>query len=239
MLERIGGMTPDLLLVDTTGIDNPGFTQSEIKMLSEFDRIIRANPNKRVIVSLFSTNIRAIARLCEIANFADRPVDYYGTSMAFSFEEFGLARNDQSKFNGKPVVFVTGCQAEPFSVLPRLARHNKRHPIFLHQGDDIVIVAARHIPSSAKRIDEMLGLLRFMIGSDAVITAADRPNLHVSGHGSFGDIAAAIAAVKPTYVAGIHNSHAFRARISDAISAAKLSSEVVPLVAKNGETIEI
>lgn len=236
-LKRIGGLMPHLLLVDATGINNEGFTPSAIPMLSEVDQIIRANPDKRIILSTFSSNIKAIACICELANHAGRPIEYFGSSMAFSFEAFNILASDQKQFNGKPLVLVTGCQAEPGSVLPSIARGDRLAPIRLFDND-IVIIPARGLASSVERIEEMLTNLRFLLDDGQVITPLERPSLHISGHGSFGDIAQAIAAINPAMVVGIHNSPSQCRLTRHLLSAAKLPA-VSAVQAKNGETISI
>ena len=100
------------------------------------------------------------------------------------------------------MVIAGGSQGEPLSAMARIAAG--RHRDVSVDAGDLVIYSARMIPGNEKRIGAMIDQL-LIAGAD-VVTQADAP-VHVSGHGSAGDLAQLIEWVRPRYLIPIHGEY--------------------------------
>ncbi len=210
-LEEIGQQGVDLMYVDNLNAHAPGFTPEETNAVRGVAEVI-ARSKGRVIVAMFASNIDRLGTLASTAWEFGRPIFFAGGSMLFSQElaysrGYELRRGDESM--DRPVVFVTGCQAEEWSVLDREFRG--RPPLWLHDGD-MVVFSSRAIPGNEDSVKSLVEKLAER-GCGTVLHEGEMAKLglsssdritesfvHVSGHGSAEDIRLAMRLVRPKRV---------------------------------------
>ncbi len=218
-----GGYTTDLatlreltrggvlaMLGDSTNADQPGRTQTEAVVRETLDHLFAQAKGERIIIATFSS---MLARLQEIINLAQkhgRRVTLTGRSLV---ENVGLARElgyldapDHLIVDARAdvrreelVVLATGSQGEPRSALNKMAEGTHRQ-VRVGNGDTIIISGGT-IPGNEEDVGRMINKL-FEQGANVIY--GPMATVHVSGHGSRGDMRAMLEAVKPRYLIPVH-----------------------------------
>jgi ribonuclease J len=212
-LEEIGRQGIDLMYIDNLNAHAAGYTAEETNALQGVGEVI-AHAKGRVVVAMFASNLDRLAILASAARDFGRPTFFEGASM-LSAHGFAFSRGYDLPPGGEPmdrsVIFVTGCQAEPYSVLDREFNGKGRPPLWLHGGDTVVF-SSRVIPGNeevvgklVKRVHER-GCTSVLHEGEAAklgLTPSDRiveKFVHVSGHGSAEDVRLAMKIVRPKRV---------------------------------------
>lgn len=151
-----------LLLADSTNVENPGHSLPERQVHDDLDAIF-SEVKGRIIIALFSSHIRRIRTVLELARKYRRSVLVSGRSLSTNIEkavELGLLEQPDNLYSeaagfpeldpGQTVVLATGTQGEALSALARIARGEHRQ-LSLHEGDT-VIMSSRVIPGNARAI---------------------------------------------------------------------------------------
>lgn len=199
---RIVHMTTDLFNAHVAG-----FTPPEEVAIAGIEEVTRGTSD-RVLIASFSTNLARLTALRDVAYRLNRPVEFDGSSMRFMAS--WLPRSDcmSPSRERPPVVFVTGCQGEPGSVLWKAVNHSQPRSII--GAGDTVIISARTIGNEDRVRPVIQGLLTR--GAQVVVHEGEisklgisHPNLreacvHVSGHGAAGDLQLALRCVRPARV---------------------------------------
>jgi ribonuclease J len=210
-LEEIGQQGVDLMYIDNLNAHAPGFTPEETDAVRGVAEVI-AHSKGRVIVAMFASNIDRLGTLASVARDFGQATFFEGRSMLFS-QEIAFSRGYELMRGGdsmnRPVVFVTGCQAEEWSVLDRESRG--RPPLWLRDGDT-VIFSSRAIPGNEEKLNSLVGKL---VGRGCAVVLHEgevaklnlQPHerltekfVHVSGHASAEDIRLAMKLVRPKRV---------------------------------------
>lgn len=196
----------DLLVLDVMNAKSPitGQTPHEQQVVNQIEQIVnKIPPGQRVVVSLFSTNIDRMRAVIEIGGKARRKVSLYGRGMKTVYEvgqQLGLLSDlPEAPINGR-LLIVTGCQAEPRSVLDRWAKGEKDDEI--GRGvctNDHIIFSSRPIPGN----ERVNGLIKQLKRHGAMVYC-DPLRLHVSGHGHLEDMMSVIQCLQPKKVLPIH-----------------------------------
>ncbi len=207
---RLGDEGVDLLLVDSTNAEVPGFTTPERDIAPVLDRIF-GQAEKRVIVASFASHVHRIQQVLDTAAAHGRKVAFVGRSMV---RNMGVAGDlgyltvpagllvDVKELDGLPddqiVLVCTGSQGEPMSALSRIA--NRDHVIRVGDGDT-VILASSLIPGNENAVYRVInGLTRW--GAKVVHKA--NALVHVSGHASAGELLYVFNIVRPSNVMPVH-----------------------------------
>jgi ribonuclease J len=218
-----GGYTTDLatlreltrggvlaMLGDSTNADRPGRTETEQVVRETLDQLFAQAKGQRIIIATFAS---LLARLQEIINLADkhgRRVMLTGRSLV---ENIGLARElgylevpegliVDARERARPeelLILATGSQGEPRSALNKMADGNHRQ-IKVGHGDTIIISGGT-IPGNEEDVSRMINKL-FERGANVIY--GSMATVHVSGHGSQGDMRAMLETVKPSYLIPVH-----------------------------------
>jgi ribonuclease J len=209
-LARLGDEGVDLLLVDSTNAEVPGFTTPERDIAAVLDTVF-AQATKRVIVASFASHVHRVQQVLDAAVRHHRKVAFVGRSMV---RNMGLARDlgyldvpagllvDVKALDDLPddqiVLVCTGSQGEPMSALSRIA--NRDHVIRVGEGDT-VILASSLIPGNENPVYRVInGLSRW--GAKVVHKA--NALVHVSGHASAGELLYVYNIVRPSNVMPVH-----------------------------------
>jgi len=207
---RLGAEGVDLLMVDSTNAEVPGFVTSEREIAPVLDRVF-AQAERRIIVACFASHIHRVQQVLAAAQAHGRKVAFVGRSMV---RNMGVARDlgylrvpaglvvDVKQVDDLPpsevALISTGSQGEPMSALSRMA--NRDHPIRVVEGDT-VILASSLIPGNENDVFRVVnGLTRW----GARVVHKSNALVHVSGHASAGELLYVFNLVKPRNVMPVH-----------------------------------
>jgi ribonuclease J len=199
------------VLGDSTNADRPGWTPGEVTVRPAFDALLASAP-RRVLVTLFSSNVQRMQLLCDLARRHRRRVAFVGSSMvghAAVAEELGLldlpvglrvdAETAMSLPPEQALFLVTGSQGEPTSALARIAV-GKHREVEIGEGDR-VIHAARAIPGSQKAIGRMVNHL---LRRGAEVVDETQTGVHVSGHAAADELRLVLHLLRPRFLVPVH-----------------------------------
>ena len=207
---RIGDQGVDLLMVDSTNAEVPGFVASERDIEPVLDSVfLRADG--RIIVASFASHVHRIQQIIDMAALHGRRVALVGRSMV---RNMGVARDlgllkvpaglmvTVDELAGLPddetVLICTGSQGEPMAVLSRIA--NRDHPISVGPQDTVVL-ASSLIPGNENSVNRVVnGLSRL----GAHVVHKGNALVHVSGHAAAGELRYLYNVVKPRNVMPVH-----------------------------------
>lgn len=171
---------------------------------------IYASANGRIIVSLFSSDLRKIQRIIDISlthkkriaiigRRAQRIVDIAIQNGYLNIPESSLVNlryvDDKNKNDDKDIVcLVTGNRHEPFFMLQRMCKKTDR---LIHiSPQDTVILMTPPVPGTEKMAARTLDIL---YRSDAQVMVVDK-RLLTSAHATAEEIKMMINLLKPTYI---------------------------------------
>jgi ribonuclease J len=234
------------LLSDSTNVERPGLTGGEDDVLPAFEEVL-ARTRGRVLVSCFATSIPRVQRVAELAVRARRPVAFLGRRMVDNAEvaiDLGLLRLSEAvriapaslggdEAGDRAVVFVSGSQGEPMSALSMVALGEHRD-LAVGPGDTVVL-SARAIPGNERTVSRLISNL-FRLGCDVVHPGTAK--VHVSGHGSQGDLVELLRRVRPRYLVPVHGEYRMLAQHARLAAAAGLPADRV-LLAEDGDVVSL
>ena len=209
-MARLGDAGVDLLMVDSTNAEVPGFVPSESDIMPVLDAIfLRAEG--RIIVASFASHVHRIQQIIDMAALHGRKIAFVGRSMVRNMttaSDLGFLNipggmlvasdNLPNLPDDEAVLICTGSQGEPMAVLSRIA--NRDHPISVGPADT-VILASSLIPGNENAVNRVInGLAR--LGAHVVHKA--NALVHVSGHAAAGELRYVYNVVKPRNVLPVH-----------------------------------
>lgn len=196
------------LLTDSLGSERPGFTPSEQVVGETLEKEISQCSGKFLFTTQ-SSNIARIQLAIEIALKHGRKIAIFGRSMDQNMEEsvkLGYMRFPREAIildrdlrrvpRTRQFLIVAGAQGQEGSALSRIANDDHK---FVHIEDgDTVVFSADPIPGSEHNINAVIEQL---YRRGARVAYSDiMEDLHVSGHGSQGDLMLMLSAVNPKYI---------------------------------------
>ncbi|GAA3383312.1 ribonuclease J [Cryptosporangium minutisporangium] len=242
---RLGQEGVDLLLIDSTNAEVPGFTISERDLIPAIETVFRTAP-RRIIVSSFASHVHRIQQVLDAAAAHGRKVAFVGRSMV---RNMGIARDlgylkvpdglivDPKQLAELPdehiVLVCTGSQGEPMAALSRMANRD-HHQVRIGPGDT-VLLASSLIPGNENAIYRVInGLTRW----GATVVHKGNARVHVSGHASAGELVYCYNIIKPRNVMPVHGEwRHLRANADLAIATGVPEDRVV--VAEDGLVVDL
>ncbi len=231
------------LLSDSTNVEQPGRTAGEDAVVPAFEEVL-GRTRGRVLVSCFATSIPRMQRVADLAVQAHRPVAFLGRRMVDNAEvalDLGLLRLSESaritpgsisgEAGDRAVVFVSGSQGEALSALSMISIGEHRD-VAAGPGDTVVL-SARAIPGNERTVSRLISNL-YRLGCDVVHPGTAK--VHVSGHGSQGDLVELLRAARPRYLVPVHGEYRMLAQHARLAAAAGLGADRV-LVAEDGDVL--
>ena len=234
-----------LLLSDSTGAENPGYTRSEREVGAALHRIIEDAP-QRVIVASFSSHIHRVQQVCDAAVDNGRKVIVTGRSM---IKNTGIARelgflhiddgNILDAYDGndipaeKVVILCTGSQGEPLSALARMA--NGDHRTVSIQAGDTVVISASPVPGNEKAVSRVIN--RLCKAGAQVFDRAVAP-VHVSGHAAAEELKLMLTMCQPRHFIPVHGETRHLVAHSRLAQSVGMRAEDVYIL-DNGDCLEI
>ena len=243
-LARLGDEGIDLLLVDSTNAEVPGYLASERDIATVLDRVF-AGARGRVIVASFASHIHRVQQVLDAAASHGRRVAFVGRSMVRNMNvarDLGyldvpggmLVKSDALPDlpDDEAVLVCTGSQGEPMAVLSRIA--NRDHAIEIGPGDTVVL-ASSLIPGNENSVNRVInGLTR----QGATVVHQGNAKVHVSGHASAGELLTFYNILRPKNVMPVHGEwrHLW-ANAALAKQTGVLDQNIV--IAENGSIIDL
>jgi ribonuclease J len=234
------------LFADSTNVDRPGVTGSELDVAGAFEEIF-TSASGMLVVAAFSSSIHRVQVLVRLAERFGRKVAFVGRGMVQNSEiairlgyltiPAGLQIRESDVPTLPPadvLCIATGSQGEPRSALARIAIDDHRH-VKLGQGDTVVL-SARAIPGNEKAIGRVIDHVTRR--GAQVITEATR-HVHVSGHGSEEELKLVLSLLQPRFFVPVHGEFRHLAqhrRVAERVTRGA-RHPVAVVVAENGDIL--
>ena len=198
-----------VMLSDSTNSEKSDWTDPEKRIRNRLYDIMSSNPDKRIIISTFSSNIGRIEGIINAAERLGRPVIFDGRSLigtlimakeknciSFNEENIHEAMDHRAVNDKNAVIVVTGSQGETTAVLSRIARGE--HPMIKIKPDDMIIFSSRTIPGNENDMERLLNNL-IQNGVKHIVR-----NVHTSGHANAQELKLMARLVHPDYIIPVH-----------------------------------
>lgn len=234
----------DLLMVDSTNAEIPGFVPPERDIGVVLQRVFAA-ASGRIIVASFASHVHRIQQVIDAAAANNRMVALVGRSMVKNqtiAAELGylkipggvlVAADEIDELPDNRIVIIsTGSQGEPMSALSRMA--NGDHNISLG-ATDTVVLASSLIPGNETSVNHLINRI---IRQGAMVIHKGNANVHVSGHAAAGELLQLFNAVKPKFVMPVHGERRHQVangRLAELAGIAKANV----VLADNGDVVEV
>ncbi len=205
------------LFQDSTNVDRPGYTPSELAVRPRLDEIFTHAPRK-LFIACFSSSIHRIKLALEMAHQHGRKIAIVGRSMMESTEiaqDLGYFDLPDGIFihpgqikelpAEKVMVLISGTQGEPMSALSRAAVDTHKHARI--EPGDTVVLSSRIIPGNEKAIYRVIDHLYRRNAQVIYDDGSSRNPIHVSGHASQEELKLLINLVRPKYFIPIHGEY--------------------------------
>lgn len=200
------------LMCDSTNVIRPGFTMSERTVGKTIDHIFSENPEHRIIIATFASNVDRVQQIINSAYKYGRKVVIEGRSMvniittANNLGYINIPENtliDISMMNNYPdnklVLITTGSQGESMAALSRMAASIHRK-VTIKPGDAIIL-SSTPIPGNEKAVAKVINELS-MKGANVIYQ-----DTHVSGHACQEEIKLIYSLIKPKYAIPVHGEY--------------------------------
>ncbi len=203
------------LLTDSLGSERRGFTPSEQVIGETLEKELSMCSGKFLFTTQ-SSNISRIQLAIEVALKHGRKIAFLGRSIDQNTEaslKLGYMRfpremvvRDRDLKRLPPVkqfLVVAGAQGQPGSALSRIANDGHRF-VHIEEGDSVVF-SADPIPGNENSVS---GLIDQLYRKGARVAYSNiMEDLHVSGHGSQGDLMLMLSAIGPRYILPIGGTY--------------------------------
>lgn len=212
---EIGNQGVTLLCCESTNVERPGFTPSEKKVGRSLDGILYQNPQRRVIIATFSSNVHRVQQIINASAAHGRKVAVTGRSMVNIVKtaiELGYMNvpdgtlidiNELKRYKDNQLTIVTtGSQGEPMSALYRMAFSD--HDKVELGPNDLVVISANPIPGNEKLVGKIINEL-FRKGVKVLYDAL--ADVHVSGHACQEELKLMHALTKPKFFMPVHGEY--------------------------------
>lgn len=242
---RLGEQGIDLLMVDSTNAEVPGFVKPETSIGPALDRAF-AEATRKIIVASFSSHVHRVQQVVDAAHKFGRKVVFVGRSMVRNMSiaadlgylhipENTVVDLKQAKDiqDDKLVYMCTGSQGEPMAALGRIADGSHRD-ITVNEFDT-VILASSLIPGNEHEVYKVINKL---VQLGARVINKDNAAIHVSGHCNEGELLYLYNIVKPKCAMPIHGEH--RHLVANGLIAVKTGVDPNNVVlAEDGDVVDL
>ena len=214
-LGEIGKKGVLLLMCESTNAERPGHTPSEKKVGKSLEYIFTANPDKRIVIATFSSNVHRVQQIINVSARHGRKVAITGRSMlniVGAAVELGYMSvpegvlidvSEIKRYKSEQITLITtGSQGEPMSALYRMAFGD--HAQITLGPQDLVVLSSSAIPGNEKLVGKIINELSkngVSVLHDAVV------EVHVSGHACQEELKLLQALIKPKYFMPVHGEY--------------------------------
>ncbi len=232
-----------LLLMDSTGIDRPGWTVSESHVVKNIDEIVK-KVGGRVIIATFASQVERIIEFIKIAAKYEKKIVIEGRSMKNNvaiIKQLNLVNLDHiipiEEMDTVPphkiMVIATGAQGEEFAALMRIA--NQSHKNIRLNDTDTIILSSSVIPGNERAVTKLKdNLYRH---NAKIITYLDS-DVHASGHGKRGELEWIHRQIPYQFFMPVHGYH-FMLKMHAELARTLGADPKNIIVPDNGSVVEI
>ncbi len=229
------------ILADSTNIYVNERSYDEDQVIEEFKKVF--STSKRVLVTLFSSNIHRIQSIINVAKLNNRVVLAHGRSIR-SYCEAALKTNNlkdagnvlyidptSEQYNDpSAIILLTGCQGDFRGSFRRvLIGEDKKVKL---SSDDTILLSSKAIPGNEKKISYIIG--KGMKYTKNIFTDKDL-KIHVSGHACKKDLKELYDIINPNWVIPIHGEMSFLREHKNFIL--KTFKNINPIMINNNDSL--
>ncbi|MDE5618785.1 MAG: ribonuclease J, partial [Clostridia bacterium] len=207
-----GGVT--LMLGESTNVEKPGTTISERKVGETLESVFITNPDERIIIATFASNVNRLQQIINICERHKRKIVFNGRSMV-NISQMAMQLDilkakpdtiiqpeEMHKHPANKICLITtGSQGEPMSALTRMASGDDKIQV---GKKDIVVISSQPIPGNEKLVYTVINNL-YRCGAKVLYGALS--DLHVSGHACQDELKLMLALVKPKFFIPVHGEY--------------------------------
>lgn len=236
-----------LLLMDSTNVDNPGFSTPEKLVCKNLEEIIK-NTKRRLIIGTFASQLERIIAIIESAEKYGKKVVVEGRSMKQNIEiaialgklkvkkETIVSVEDIENYPpDRMIVLATGAQGDEFAALMRMS--NKSHKYMKISKRDTVLLSSSIIPGNERSVQKLKDNLA-RLGAKIIHYRTSDVYIHSTGHGNRGELEWIHKKIRPKFFIPIHGNH-YMLRIHEELAQTLGMPEKNIVVPDNGMIIEI
>ncbi|MDP1706262.1 MAG: ribonuclease J [bacterium] len=244
--EEVGDQKINLMMLDSTGAETPGYSMSERVVEQELEKIFRAAEG-RIIVATFASLIDRLGEIVKIAQKIGRSVAISGLSMKTNLQivqDLGYLRFDHNVIipiedahkypDNKILVLSTGAQGEANASLMRIANGEHRH--IQLKPTDTVILSSSVVPGNERSVQNLKDNLA---RQGATIFHYKMLDIHSSGHAPQEELKTVMKLVKPKFFMPIHGYYFMRQRNAKLAQEALKMKPEETIISDNGKVVEI
>lgn len=232
-----------LFMMDSTGVEKPGWSISEDHVVETIDNIAKSVPG-RVVVATFSSQVERILHFIKIAEKYGKKLVIEGRSMKNNMEIIKFLKLAETKHiipvedmrdypPHKLMILATGAQGEEFAALMRMS--NNTHKYITLNKTDTIILSSSIIPGNERAVATLKDNL---FRHDSKIITYTDSDVHASGHGKRAELEWIHSQVPYKFFMPVHGHHYMLKMHADlAINKGTPKENVV--VPDNGSIIEI
>jgi ribonuclease J len=234
-----------VLCSDSTNVDRPGHTRSELEVGAALAERFTAAAG-RIIVATFASHIHRIQQILTHAARLGRRVALLGRSMERNVAiaaELGYLRVPDGLLRPledlvalppeRQVILSTGSQGEPNSALTLMAAGEHKY-VQVARGD-LVVISARVIPGHERTVGGVINAL-YRLGAEVLYEG--NAFVHVSGHASQEDLKQMLRLTRPRYFVPVHGEYRHLLGHARLAAATGLPSEHIFLI-EDGSGLEV
>lgn len=235
-----------LLLSDSTNALSSGFSNSESVVDDALSEIFAENPNSRIILATFASNIYRLTHIVETCKENNRKIVTFGRSMNNNIEiaiecgyikdkDIFISSDEANKMPpSKVCLLCTGSQGEPLAALSRIANGSDKNITLM--PNDTVIFSSSPIPGNSMSINRTINKL-YLKGAKVYTNASDI-NVHTSGHAKSEELKLLLRLVRPKYFMPMHGEYRMLASHAKLATLCDVPEENI-FVNKNGDILAI
>lgn len=232
-----------LFMMDSTGVEKPGFSPSEKVIIKNIDSIV-ASSSGRIILATFASQVERVIEFIKIAKHHNRKVFIEGRSMKTNVEiikhlnlvdvEHLLPIEEITKYPpNKIMIITTGAQGEEYAALMRMS--NKTHKFIRLEPTDTIVLSSSVIPGNERAISKLKDNL---YRNDSKIITYFDSDVHTSGHGKRGEMEWLHKQIPYKFFMPVHGNHYFLKMHAELAVKIGFPKENI-IVPDNGSIIEI
>lgn len=236
-----------LLMMDSTNVDNPGFSTPEKLVHKNLEEIIK-NTKRRLIIGTFASQLERIIAIVEAAEKHGKKIVVEGRSMKQNIEitrSLGRLKAKKETFipveeiesypPDRVIILATGAQGDEFAALMRIS--NKSHKHIKINKRDTVLLSSSIIPGNERAVQKLKDNLARQ-GAKIIHYRTSDVYIHSTGHGNRGELEWLHKKIKPKFFIPIHGNH-YMLRIHEELAQNLGMPDKNVLVPNNGMIIEI
>ena len=245
--ERFKNENVLFLMMDSTNVDNPGFSTPESLVKKNLDEIIK-NTKSRLIIGTFSSQLERLMSIIQSAEKYGKKVVVDGRSMKNNIEiikNMGILKVKKEtlispeEMDSYPpdriVALVTGAQGDEFASLMRMS--NKSHKHFKISPRDSVLLSSSIIPGNEKAVQKLKDNLARQ-GAKIIHYRTSDTYIHSTGHGNRGELEWLHKHIRPKFFMPIHGNH-YMLRVHEELAKNIGMAPENIIVPDNGTVVEI